>query len=103
PSFQVSGPDEADAAKTRIRVAAHGGYRIHRYVEPFVELRWFRFVSSPAFVEADSALADNLFAGIGVAATFTPLRAQLAYLRALEAPVSRDDFAVFAIRLGIDF
>ena len=103
PSIKTSGGDAFDGMKTRLRVTAHAGYRVVAQVEPFVEMRWFRFLSTPKFVEVDGALADNLFAGIGVAAAFGPLRAQVIYLRAFDAPLVRDDFSVFAFRLGADF
>lgn len=102
PSFKVNdAPD--DKGKTRLRVAAHGGYRVLPWLEPFVELRYFRFLSSNAAIEQDSSLADNLYGGLGIGAVLGPLRAQVAYLRALDPPLTRIDFNVFAIRLGADF
>lgn len=103
PSLKTSGGSDFDTMKTRLRVGVHAGYRVIPLVEPFVEVRWFRFLSTPKFVEADSALADNLFAGIGVAAALPPFRAQVAYLRAFDAPLVRDSFSAIAFRLGADF
>ena len=102
PSFKVNdAPD--DKGKTRLRIAAHGGYRVLPWLEPFLELRYFRFLSTNAAIEQDSKLADTLFAGLGIGALLGPLRAQVAYLRALDPPLTRIDFNVFAIRLGADF
>ena len=102
PSFKVNdAPD--DKGKTRLRIAAHGGYRVLPWLEPFLEVRYFRFLSTNAAIEADSKLADNLFGGLGVAALLGPLRAQVVYLRALDPPLTRIDFNVFAIRNGADF
>ena len=85
------------------RIAAHGGYRVLPWLEPFVELRYFRFLSSNAAIEADHALSDNMYGGLGVGALLGPLRAQVAYLRALDPPLTRVNFNVFAVRLGADF
>lgn len=102
PSFKVNDADD-DKGKTRLRVAAHGGYRVLPWLEPFLELRYFRFLSTNASIEADGALSDNMYGGLGVAAQLGPLRAQVAYLRALDPPLTRVDFNVFAIRIGADF
>jgi hypothetical protein len=102
PSFKVNdAPD--DKGKTRLRMAAHGGYRVLPWLEPFLELRYFRFLSSNAAIEADSSLADNFYGGLGIGALLGPLRAQVAYLRALDPPLTRIGFNVFAVRLGADF
>lgn len=102
PSFKVNGAND-DKGKTRLRLAAHGGYRVLPWLEPFVELRYFRFLSTNAAIEADGALSDNMYGGLGIAAVLGPLRAQVAYLRALDPPLTRIDFNVFAIRIGADF
>ena len=102
PSFKVNDAND-DKGKTRLRLAMHGGYRVLHWLEPFLELRYFRFLSSNAAIDADGALSDNMYGGLGIAAQLGPLRAQVAYLRALDPPLTRIDFNVFAIRIGADF
>lgn len=96
----------ADASKTRLRLTPHVGYQVLPWLEPFVELRWFRFLSTPVFVEADPPTGDSLFGALGVAFAFAPtlpLRARLTYLRAIDEPLTRDDFHVLSLQLGVDF
>lgn len=102
PSFKVNDAND-DKGKTRLRSSLHGGYRVLPWLEPFVELRYFRFLSSNAAIDADPILVDNLFAGIGIGAILGPLRAQVAYLRAFDPPLTRIAFNVFAIRVGAEF
>lgn len=101
PSFKVNDARD-DTGKTRLRTSLHGGYRVLPWLEPFVEVRYFRFLSARPDDE-DPALVDNLFAGIGAAAQAGPLRAQIAYLRASDPPLTRIAFNVFAIRVGAEF
>jgi len=102
PSFKTGGLDQ-DKSKSRLVVGLHGGWWVIPQLEPFLEVRWFRFLSSNAAIDADSALADTLFGGLGVGARLASFRLQLVYLRAIDAPLIRDDFAVLSLRLGYDF
>jgi len=102
PSMKINDADD-EPMKTRMRLTAHGGYRVLTWLEPFLEARYYRVLSSTPAIDQDSTLADNLFGGVGVAATLAILRAQVAYLRALDPPLSRFDFNVFAIRVGAEF
>jgi hypothetical protein len=105
-SLRVRGSDQLDSAKTRLRFNLHGGYLVIPQIEPFLELRWFRFLSEPSFVPRDTATADTLFGALGVAfvlAPALPLRLRLAYLRALDEPLTRDDFDAFSLQVGVDF
>lgn len=102
PSFKVNDARD-DKGKTRLRSSLHGGYRVLPWLEPFLEVRYFRFLSSNPDIDANPILVDNIFAGLGVAAQLGPLRAQVAYLRAFDPPLTRIAFNVFAIRVGAEF
>lgn len=102
PSFKVNdAPD--DTGKTRLRTSLHGGYRVLPWLEPYLEIRYFRFLSTNAAIDQEAALVDNLFAGLGLGAQLGPLRAQVAYLRAFDPPLTRIAFNVFALRVSAEF
>jgi len=92
-----------DASKTRMRIGARVGARVIEHVEPYVDLRYYRYLSTPSFVSTDSTSADNLFAGLGVAFQLGPLRASIGYERAFDAPLVRDSLSVVIARVTIDF
>ncbi|HEY8080051.1 MAG TPA: hypothetical protein VIF62_38235 [Labilithrix sp.] len=94
-----------DATKLRLVFTAHAGYAVLRQLVPYVELRYFRFLNDPSFVSIDDSLVDNTFGVLGVAvplAPALPIRLSVSYLRALDKPLTNDDFQALALGIGGD-
>jgi hypothetical protein len=93
-----------DADKTRLHARAHVGYVVVRepQLEPFVELRYQMFLSSPAFLNNDPPSRDILFGALGVSLRVLPVTLSLSYLRALDPPLTRDNQSMLGFTVGAE-
>ncbi len=100
--FRTSG-EKLNPRPTKIRlvVTAHAGYRVLRQLVPYAELRYFRFLNDQ--VLPDASLIDNMFGVLGLAvplAPALPVRLSIAYVRALDDPLSTQDFQALTLGVG---
>jgi hypothetical protein len=106
---RVRGADvQPDAARTNLTSALHVGWFPARAVSVGAELRYQRFLSTPAAVAAMPALRDTLSAAVGVRAhvRLGPtrwLRPGLAYARGLDDPMTGRGYDVVLVDVPLSF
>lgn len=99
---------QPDSSKTNFTTGLHVGYFVLPQFSLSGELRYQRWLSTPSFVEADSALRDTLSVAVGVRLHLSLgasrwLRPGLAYARGLDDPMTRQNFHVLQLDLPVFF
>jgi hypothetical protein len=84
---------DADASRTNFTTGIHLGYFVHKQASIGTELRYQRWLSTPAVVKMFPDRRDSLSAAIGVRGHFRPggkvwFRPGLAYARGFDAPMT---------------
>jgi hypothetical protein len=104
-SFRTRGATASpDAGKARLHARARVGYVVLRQpqLEPFVELRYQVFVSSPGFLTADPASRDIILGAIGASLRVSPVTLTLSYMRPLDPPLTRDNESMLGFTVGAE-
>ena len=106
--FRVRGGP--DATKTNFTSGFHAGYFVMPWLSIGGELRYQRYLSTPAFVKADTTGAnrDNASAALGLRAHIPLgdgqwLRPGIAYARGLDDPMSKNGYHVVQVDVPFAF
>lgn len=101
---------QPDAYKTNFTTGFHAGYFVLPWLSASAELRYQRFLSSPAFVQMDAtgASRDALSAAVGLRGNVhlgeaTWLRPGLSYARGLDDPLAGRSYQVIQIDVPFVF
>lgn len=99
---------EKDSARTNSAVGLHLGYFLVPQLSIGAELRYQRWLSTPAAVAADDALRDNLTLAVGPRAHFKLgdrlwFRPGVSYTRGLDDPMSRQSYHIVQLDLPFPF
>lgn len=107
--FRVRGDDvQPDAFKTNFTTGAQAGYFVLPLVSTSVEVRYQRWLSTPAAVKADAATRDTLSAAIGVRGHIALgdkrwLRPGVSYARGLDDPLTGRNYQIVQIDVPFSF
>jgi hypothetical protein len=99
---------EKDSARTNLITGLHAGYFVHPAISLSGELRYQRWLSTPAAVTANPAMRDFLTFAVGVRAHFkvgekTWLRPGIAYARGLDDPMVAQHYDILQVDLPVTF
>ena len=101
---------DKDAARTNLITGLHVGYFIIPQLSVGAELRYQRWLSTPAAVAADptGTIVDNLTVAVGVRGHFKAgkrvvLRPGLSYTRGLDDPMAANNYNIVQVDLPIYF
>lgn len=101
---------QSDASRTNLLLGAHAGYFVLPQLSFGVDLRYQRWLSTPAAVRADStgALRDALTFAVGARLHFRLrnkawLRPGLSYSRGLDDPLAQRDYNILQIDVPVIF
>ena len=99
---------QPDASRTNLTSGLHAGYFLTPWLSVGAELRYQRWLSTPASVAADPSVRDNLSAAAGprlhlkVSRALT-LRPGLSYATGLDAPMRAQSFQVVQLDVPVLF
>jgi hypothetical protein len=98
---------QPDAYKTNFTTGLHAGYFLVPWLCASAELRYQRFLTTPAAVAMNPATRDNLTAAAGVRALWQldghVVRPGLSYARGLDAPMSDRGYSIIQLDLPFSF
>ena len=101
---------QSDVSRTNLLTGVHIGYFVLRQLSLGVDLRYQRWLSTPASVRADptGALRDALTLAVGARLHFhlrgtTWLRPGLSYTRGLDNPLAQRDYNILQIDVPVLF
>ena len=107
--FRVRGEKvQSDEYKTNFTTGAHVGYFLVHWLCISAELRYQRYLTTPAAVEMNPLARDNLTAGGGLRFAFKLgghrlLRPGVSYARALDQPLSDRTYQIVQLDLPFSF
>jgi hypothetical protein len=101
-------PPGADSSRTNLTTGLHAGYFFIPQFSAGAELRYQRWLSTPALVKANSKARDNLTMAIGVRAHFKLsetvwLRPGVAYARGLDDPMAKSKYNIVQLDVPVSF
>ena len=98
---------QADSARTNFTSGLHVGYALHKYATVSTELRYQRWLSTPAAVVAAPKSRDNLTLAAGIRTAFklgdVTLRPGISYSRPLDDPMSAAGYQMFQFDMPVLF
>lgn len=99
---------EKDSARTNFTTGALAGYQFLPALAGSLELRYQRWLSTPASVAADPGLRDNLSAAAGLrtaikVADHVTVKPGLSYTRGLEGALSKNGYNMVQLDLPVAF
>lgn len=99
---------QADEYKTNFTTGAHAGYFLTRWLCASVELRYQRYLTTPAAVMANPYARDNLSAAAGLRFNWKidahhALRPGISFARALDKPLSDRTYEIVQLDLPFSF
>ncbi len=94
---------EMDPAKTNLTTGLYVGYTARPWLAGGVELRYQRFLSTPAAVVADPSARDTLTFAVGLRTQLGRARPGIAYARGLDDPMGGRSYQIVQVDLPIAF
>ncbi|MFI5306134.1 MAG: hypothetical protein ACHQ53_02205 [Polyangiales bacterium] len=101
-------PPGADSSRTNLTSGLHLGYFFIPEFSAGAELRYQRWLSTPALVKANSKARDTLSMAIGVRAHFKLsdtvwIRPGIAYARGLDDPMAKANYNIVQLDIPVSF
>jgi hypothetical protein len=101
-------PPGADASRTNLTTGLHLGYFFIPELSAGAELRYQRWLSTPALVKANSKARDTVSMAIGLRCHFKLsesawIRPGIAYARGLDDPMAKADYNIVQLDVPVIF